>query len=127
MAKDKEQINFKVIKSFNKDQMARFLFRVETGSVIPKYYECNEISCADCKENLKCYKAFLNRSELDKYVMFKNKIGKLKIYIRAWVDKYIKRKECGPVKAITCGKYVYEWDQLRHKGKRYKRDEKNNK
>ena len=126
MAK-KKQINFKVIKSFNKDQMARFLFRVETGSVIPKYYNCNEISCADCKENLKCYKNWLNSIDGDNVLMFRNKRQKLKIYTRAWIDKYIKRKECEPVKAITCGKCIYEWDYLKHRYKRDKRDENNNK
>lgn len=51
---------FKAIRGMNEEKLAKFIMNLEVGIItIPKKYSCNEIYCINCKENLSCYKKWL--------------------------------------------------------------------
>lgn len=57
---------FEAIKGMNEEALAKFIMGLETGmNTIPKRYSCDEIYCINCKEQLSCYKRYLNQEVPD--------------------------------------------------------------
>lgn len=54
--------NYEKIKTLDVEKMALFLYGVETGSVIPRYVDCDVVHCnpCNCKDNMKCFISWLN-------------------------------------------------------------------
>lgn len=48
------------IKGFDIEQMAKFLRDAEFR-VVPKRYSCNALNCYECKDNLVCFKEWLEK------------------------------------------------------------------
>lgn len=52
---------FEAIKGMNENALARFIMSLDTSiGSIPKRHGCDEW-CINCKEDLSCYKAYLNQ------------------------------------------------------------------
>lgn len=53
---------FEAIKEMDENTLARFIMALDMCTdAIPKRYACNETWCKNCKEDLSCYKAYLNQ------------------------------------------------------------------
>lgn len=53
---------YEAIKCMNEDAFARFIMMLELGvCTIPKKYDCNEVYCINCKDQLSCYKKYINQ------------------------------------------------------------------
>jgi hypothetical protein len=53
--------NYEAIKGMTEKEMARFLMIIDINSSVPKLWSCNELNCINCKEDLSCYRDWLNK------------------------------------------------------------------
>lgn len=49
------------IKGFDIEQMAKFLCDAQYHEIVPKKYSCNALNCYKCKDNLVCFKEWLEK------------------------------------------------------------------
>lgn len=53
---------YEVITHMDKETLAKFIMYLEHGmNNIPKLYSCGESYCVNCKNDLYCYKKYLER------------------------------------------------------------------
>lgn len=52
---------YDAIRNFSMDEMARFLCALELTEFVPKNFRCDTMICHDCKDDLSCFKEWLQQ------------------------------------------------------------------